>query len=1450
MANRTALANSLRVWLSQSNVDLEKHSQVDPGPQPHTLWSSFAYSLHPAFPARLLYCFRGGLALAAASTITLVLRRSPDVYRYLFTPLLVVVALTSTAVTVGASLQVALSITLVAALLCGLAVAIIACFAFADGSLAVVIPALGVLSFVAMLLPVNIAGVRLGLAVCAVALLSWYRNNLLQLPSPLYQPILQAAGLSIGCTMGVVAASLPLPHWPTAARESRLRMCISANSIRCRIGALAIAFTHVSAKGKQVRSPSGLNLTETFRRRPGFQTDKGVSGPVPGPAAKTKDEGEGEGIRRQRASPPAPVPSLASTQAPLRPHTTSTMHTLRRAASACDRPPSGSLPGIGSGAHGPLASARMSNKSMLRGSMSVRSMVTATDLASVLEDDLELEDMPVSTAVHGSPAMPRWPSLSSSSECDAATHSPPSPPATAPLLEVTGSAMDRISEEGLEASLATASAGSPSVNLPPVGGIALPRPNRSGGATTTTSLDRRQTFLGGQRPPPSRFESSSGWALVSSGGGGVGESGTGLGMGSALPERLPLLRADIEDLEEQSTREHAELRRALDEMVWELHSGAYRRRMNGWAEVLHRLNRITRSMVVAEMALRSSPLHGAFVEHVGDELCLLCKTLGECLLSSIVAGCTSSRSQAQAGESGGQHVTAQRIQQDFLRRRQLHELSATFLDTFQRARMRILYEFCSTRGRLPWRAVDMFALHAYILTLMRAAHVVLGAPLLEATDVEHGTRRRLDSDATVVEISTDHRGPPALHELQRSWGRPAITAGEAMGEWIRSFNNPSHSALKQATKVALAVMLAAGLSAALIDVFGDRDVLFWSAVTASVLAGGSPGGVYRTSALRLIGTLVGAMAGLIFGAITDGSDIGIAISVTLWCAILQYPRLSPSGNGYWATVAAITLPIVLIGLGPSTEALAAGRIRQTVLGILCFLAVSTLLWPVSARSLLETHSARVLRQCAQGISLASGGIIACLGEDKEDVIPSIETVLALLDSTDATVSSLPPLIVECSSEPSLWRVQFGLIEGRYRDLALAMDKLSRALRLMVNCITVVEPVQGYVRGLSLDGDNGMQELSGTVRVHPRDRRASLKVMEPVLPHLQSLCQSVSRCLMLCSVLLSAGLRDEAATPAAPHPEKRRRDGAGTADDSTPVPSSVTQEPRREASRRECLPCFSLLLRAWRSWSRRTGSTAHRQPEVIFQQEGEGPVDHEQPEEAQAGAAQTPGVPSAPGVHNRVGGHEQRASVVLLASWFRRRASAIGSILPFRRAVPPVRDSHTGVALSDLQVSSAAQGGVGHRGALQQGSNTRTSGRPDTIVRTSSANMLQAPEEEAVQEGSPHAGLSDGTDPPTALAADVPSLTSAHVELPLEIEHMQSCTAAFIHEIERSMQRHVKSASAAQDESSRQPKGATISASEAMRIHTLGFALQQASGSTLLIARLARRIAHATRQGIV
>lgn len=182
---------------------------------------------------------------------------------------------------------------------------------------------------------------------------------------------------------------------------------------------------------------------------------------------------------------------------------------------------------------------------------------------------------------------------------------------------------------------------------------------------------------------------------------------------------------------------------------------------------------------------------------------------------------------------------------------------------------------------------------------------------------------------------------------------------------------------------ALSLALAAWLSFAIASMLHVHHA-YWAAMPVWVLTQSSRGLVMERAAFRIIGTLIGALAG--FALVNSPAPPAVQIVVlSLWIAInAGLIHVLRGGAGYGAMLAGMTAAVVVIPslLSPSgSMALAVARVECTLIGVIVATVVLALLTPesplaefyarmrtVSADAV--AHAARVLRE---GVSAGHGG---------------------------------------------------------------------------------------------------------------------------------------------------------------------------------------------------------------------------------------------------------------------------------------------------------------------------------------------------------------------------------------------------------------------------------------------------------------------------------------------
>ena len=135
----------------------------------------------------------------------------------------------------------------------------------------------------------------------------------------------------------------------------------------------------------------------------------------------------------------------------------------------------------------------------------------------------------------------------------------------------------------------------------------------------------------------------------------------------------------------------------------------------------------------------------------------------------------------------------------------------------------------------------------------------------------------------------------------------------------------------------------------------------WAAFTAAVLTSDTEGALWQRGIHRVLGTLVGGVAGyLIILAFPNGQWYGSIPLLSFWCVPMLYVQFS--AYSYIGSMAQITSCVIVFGytltangssLTPERYALA--RMEEIAIGVAIALGISTFLWPVSSVGLLRSE---------------------------------------------------------------------------------------------------------------------------------------------------------------------------------------------------------------------------------------------------------------------------------------------------------------------------------------------------------------------------------------------------------------------------------------------------------------------------------------------------------------
>ena len=267
----------------------------------------------------------------------------------------------------------------------------------------------------------------------------------------------------------------------------------------------------------------------------------------------------------------------------------------------------------------------------------------------------------------------------------------------------------------------------------------------------------------------------------------------------------------------------------------------------------------------------------------------------------------------------------------------------------------------------------------------------LWAPMTLTHAMLHGAEAALELAAA---LSSPAKAParPFLRSLGAAVGGALRSSVPSLRGWRRALREQHR--WHRAARVTLAVVAATLAAVVATPVISGGLNPFWAPVTAAFVAGGSESGSFRTTAQRLQGTLLGASAGLGISLMCGPSAAALAVTLGAWSGALHFYR--PGGPGsYWATVAAVTAPIIALGGagdGPRAQAYALGRMELTWIGLAVFFVVTAVLLPKSARRAVRLGNAAALAQ----LDAAVGNTIDAYAQVATAAAASVPTASAEL----------------------------------------------------------------------------------------------------------------------------------------------------------------------------------------------------------------------------------------------------------------------------------------------------------------------------------------------------------------------------------------------------------------------------------------------------------------------
>ncbi|EHA15894.1 FUSC family protein [Halomonas sp. HAL1] len=235
-----------------------------------------------------------------------------------------------------------------------------------------------------------------------------------------------------------------------------------------------------------------------------------------------------------------------------------------------------------------------------------------------------------------------------------------------------------------------------------------------------------------------------------------------------------------------------------------------------------------------------------------------------------------------------------------------------------------------------------------------------------------------------------------------------------MSPFLSTYLTPNATAVKFAIKTTLAMMLALYIA-----LLFDLERPYWALISAAFLQIRPMSGmVVEKGICQLVGTFIGAVAGITIMALFAQARIPALIVLTGWIMLCTYVgSLWRNNYTYGCLMAAVTAMLIVVISSGSTPAgifdIAVARLSELGLGAVCAMLVSSLLWPSHVGTHLATQADSVINEAFEH---------AALRLEASDDIPAMQKALR---------SSLGPLtLLETDSQAARFEGPVG--PGRVR----------------------------------------------------------------------------------------------------------------------------------------------------------------------------------------------------------------------------------------------------------------------------------------------------------------------------------------------------------------------------------------------------------------------------------
>jgi len=265
----------------------------------------------------------------------------------------------------------------------------------------------------------------------------------------------------------------------------------------------------------------------------------------------------------------------------------------------------------------------------------------------------------------------------------------------------------------------------------------------------------------------------------------------------------------------------------------------------------------------------------------------------------------------------------------------------------------------------------------------------------------------------------------------------------------------------------------ASMLALFIALYLDLPRPYWAMATVYVVAHPLTGATRSKSMYRVLGTLLGAAASVLFVPALVNAPPLLMAAVAIWVAVLLYVALlDRSPRSYLFMLAAYTLPMVAL---PAVEHptgifdLAVARSEEIVLGIICASVVGAVVFPAKVSNVLRDRLAQWMGHAAQWavdmLSPSNPGAAVSRHHSRHQLA--------------ADILALDQLISQLSYDTET--------AARIRDAKELRGRMTMLLPVLSSLASLVETMQGDEAGVPPELAARMAAVSAWIRGNAGER---------------------------------------------------------------------------------------------------------------------------------------------------------------------------------------------------------------------------------------------------------------------------------------------------------------------------------------------------------------------------